>query len=210
MDPYDADGSQIPDLNSEQDWEERLEEEEEVGNVLFSVAAGLGAPAELGLGSQRSVGTADPRVPVAEADGAGHLLSRRLGSYKAPRPVGAGRGDGVVGAGRGDGVQGAGRGVGAGRGEGADRGGAGRGRLGRGASGGSAGRGGGGMALHNFIRDSKIEDQDFAMCDQDENYIPDVEGSYQESGGNSQLGDEDVDMNAFRDNLADALFAMSG
>ncbi|KAL6651192.1 hypothetical protein ACP70R_010117 [Stipagrostis hirtigluma subsp. patula] len=84
MDPYDADESQIPDLNGEQGWDERLEEEE-IRDVLFFVAAGLGAPAELGIETQRSVATEEPRVPVAEADGAGHLLSRRLGSYKVPR-----------------------------------------------------------------------------------------------------------------------------
>jgi len=28
------------------------------------------------------------------------------------------------------------------------------------------------MAVHNFIRESKISDTDFDLCDQDENYVP--------------------------------------
>lgn len=65
------------------------------------------------------------------------------------------------------------------------------------------------MALHNFIRESAMADADFDMCDRDENYMPiSTACSSQQSGANSQLADEDEDMNVFRDNLANALFAM--
>ena len=65
------------------------------------------------------------------------------------------------------------------------------------------------MALHNFIRESAMRDADFDMCDKDENYmaIP-MESSYRPGGGNSGLGDDDNDMNVFRNSLANALFAM--
>lgn len=59
------------------------------------------------------------------------------------------------------------------------------------------------MALHNFIRDSKLSDEEFDRCDNDENYMP-----MPSSRGNaSQLGDEEGDANIFRDNITDALFA---
>lgn len=46
------------------------------------------------------------------------------------------------------------------------------------------------------------------MCDHDESYIPiHAESSAQQSRANSNLGEEDQDMNVFRDNLANALFA---
>src|SRR6266498_1933685 len=64
------------------------------------------------------------------------------------------------------------------------------------------------MALHNFIRESAMADHDFDMCDCDEEYMPIPASSpSQPSGANSHLGDEDQDMNVFRDNLATALFA---
>lgn len=65
------------------------------------------------------------------------------------------------------------------------------------------------MALHNFIRESAMSDADFDMCDHDENYmaIPMASSSHP-GGGTSGLGDDDNDMNAFRDSLANALFAM--
>ncbi|KAL6616249.1 hypothetical protein ACP70R_038519 [Stipagrostis hirtigluma subsp. patula] len=137
MEP-NADESQLPDLNGES-WEEWLEEEEQIGEAMFAVAADLGVPVEVDLGTQASTAAVDLRAPVVEADGAGHLLSRRLGSYKVPRPLGAGRGEvlaggSVAGAGRGDSVDGPGRG------------GAGRGCLGRATAGGSTGRGGAAMA----------------------------------------------------------------
>lgn len=64
------------------------------------------------------------------------------------------------------------------------------------------------MALHNFIRESAIRDADFDMCDQDEHYVPMASSSSsQPSGANNHLGDEDGDMNTFREQLANALFA---
>ncbi|XP_062213776.1 uncharacterized protein LOC133914769 [Phragmites australis] len=61
------------------------------------------------------------------------------------------------------------------------------------------------MTLHNFIRDSAMSDADFDMCDQDENYMPIPS---QGSGENSELGDEEGDMNVLRDSIANALYAM--
>jgi hypothetical protein len=50
-------------------------------------------------------------------------------------------------------------------------------------------------------------DQDFDTCAQDEYYMPmPPSSSSRQSGANSQLGDEDVDMNAFRDSISNALF----
>lgn len=62
------------------------------------------------------------------------------------------------------------------------------------------------MALHNFIRESALGDEDFDMCDQDENYQP-MPFSSQARVVSNHLGDEDGNMNTFRDHLADALFA---
>jgi hypothetical protein len=59
------------------------------------------------------------------------------------------------------------------------------------------------MALHNFIRDSSLADKEFDRCDEDEDYMP--MSSSQPS--TSQFGDEEGDMNAFRDNIANAIFA---
>ncbi|EEE58803.1 hypothetical protein OsJ_10354 [Oryza sativa Japonica Group] len=59
------------------------------------------------------------------------------------------------------------------------------------------------MALHNFIRDSKLSDEEFDLCDNDENYMP----MPSSQGNASHMGDEDGDANAFRDSIADALFA---
>jgi hypothetical protein len=58
-------------------------------------------------------------------------------------------------------------------------------------------------ALHNFIRESSLTDVDFDMCDRDENYMPFPMSKRR----HSELGDEDEDMNVFRDNIANALVA---
>lgn len=64
------------------------------------------------------------------------------------------------------------------------------------------------MALHNFIRESAIADADFDRCDRDENYMPMTEEpSSEPRGGNRHGGGEDHNMNTFRDNIANALFA---
>ncbi|WVZ71421.1 hypothetical protein U9M48_020011 [Paspalum notatum var. saurae] len=63
------------------------------------------------------------------------------------------------------------------------------------------------MAVHNFIRESALSDEDFERCDLDENYMP-----MPTSCSRTQLvdeevrGEEDQDMNAFRVNIANALF----
>lgn len=62
------------------------------------------------------------------------------------------------------------------------------------------------MALHNFIRESAIADADFDKFDSDDNYLRLSESSV--GGSNNNLEDEDRDMNAFRDSIADGLSAM--
>jgi hypothetical protein len=67
------------------------------------------------------------------------------------------------------------------------------------------------MAIHNFIRDSKLDDKDFDLCDADKNYAPldDEYDSEDELESNTE-GEEpltgDADMDAFRDQIAYALF----
>ena len=62
------------------------------------------------------------------------------------------------------------------------------------------------MALHNFIRESALQDVDFDMCDEDEDYVPDV--GEPSSSHSTTPGMEEGDMNAFRDSIADALMDM--
>lgn len=59
------------------------------------------------------------------------------------------------------------------------------------------------LALHNFIRDSKLADCEFDMCDQDESYVPLPEQSPQSNDPTSSL-DSQV-MNQFRDTVANGL-----
>ena len=66
------------------------------------------------------------------------------------------------------------------------------------------------MALHNFIRHSGMMNDLFDLCDQDENYNPNEERtSSQATGGNTHYGDEDENMNQFRDWIANDLFTRS-
>ena len=66
------------------------------------------------------------------------------------------------------------------------------------------------MAMHNFIRDSFLRDVDFDLVDHDENYVPFAEGSSSDGNvSNVRHGDEDVNMNEFRDWIADGLFSRS-
>ena len=62
------------------------------------------------------------------------------------------------------------------------------------------------MALHNFIRDSALTDHCFQRCDEDEEYVPSV--SEASSSQTSSQGQEEYDMNGFRDIIANALMAM--
>jgi hypothetical protein len=57
------------------------------------------------------------------------------------------------------------------------------------------------MALHNFIRDSKMIDKLFDKCDEDEEYVC-IPSCCQASG----LGDEEGAMNNFGHQFANALF----
>jgi hypothetical protein len=66
------------------------------------------------------------------------------------------------------------------------------------------------MAINNFIRQSAIADRDFEMCDRDEYYVPMAEPSNsQQRASNTKVGDEDNDMNAFRDEIANGLYNRS-
>ena len=52
------------------------------------------------------------------------------------------------------------------------------------------------MALHNFIRQSGFMVDLFDLCEQDENYNPNEQGtSSQATGGNTRYKDEDENMN---------------
>ena len=74
------------------------------------------------------------------------------------------------------------------------------------------------MALHNFIRESRIADWEFDACDEDESYNPmpsscDADENYNPMPSSSASAwpedeplVEDINMNAFRDELAHALF----
>lgn len=61
------------------------------------------------------------------------------------------------------------------------------------------------MVLHNFIRESRIADREFDMCDADANYFP-MPHSSQDNWPEDEPLAEDTNMNAFRDELANALF----
>ena len=58
------------------------------------------------------------------------------------------------------------------------------------------------MALHNFIRDSAMANEEFDKCDEDKDYMP---LPYSQSTA-SRLGVEEGSMNTFRDALAYALY----
>jgi hypothetical protein len=61
------------------------------------------------------------------------------------------------------------------------------------------------VALHNFIRDSRIGDRDFQRCDADANYDP-MPNHGDPSWRNDEPLVEDANMNVFHDELASALF----
>jgi len=62
------------------------------------------------------------------------------------------------------------------------------------------------MALHNFIRDSRIADREFEMCDADANYFPMPPSSSEDNWPEDEPLIEDNNMNAFREELAHALY----
>ena len=62
------------------------------------------------------------------------------------------------------------------------------------------------LALHNFIRDSKLRDKEFDRCDADEDYMPRcVRRRTQTQGDTSDEVENDENMNIIRDRIADAL-----
>jgi hypothetical protein len=66
------------------------------------------------------------------------------------------------------------------------------------------------MALHNFIRDIPLRDEDFDKCYEDENYMPqdedDNEGQEVAQPIEDDIPEEnEVSMNTIRDNIANAL-----
>jgi hypothetical protein len=62
------------------------------------------------------------------------------------------------------------------------------------------------MVLHNFIRDSALDDELFAQCDANKDFLPDVdEATTTQPHVN---GEEESDMNNLRDSIADGLMAM--
>ncbi|WVZ82648.1 hypothetical protein U9M48_029892 [Paspalum notatum var. saurae] len=62
------------------------------------------------------------------------------------------------------------------------------------------------IALHNFIRESKLMDVDFARCDRDEHYVLIEASLSQPRRRDTRRLKEDRNMNAFRDQLANALY----
>ena len=61
------------------------------------------------------------------------------------------------------------------------------------------------MALHNFIRESKISDIDFDKCDHDENNVPLAVPRSKGIGTNES---DSAVMNQFRDWVADGLWSL--
>jgi hypothetical protein len=62
------------------------------------------------------------------------------------------------------------------------------------------------MTLHNFIRDSALDDKLFAQCDVNEDFILGVDEA---TTFQPHVNDEDVsDMNVLRDSIADSLMVM--
>jgi hypothetical protein len=55
------------------------------------------------------------------------------------------------------------------------------------------------IALHNFIKDSKMADELFDKCDEDEEYMP-IPLCHRDS----RLGDEEGAMNYFQDQIVNA------
>ena len=62
------------------------------------------------------------------------------------------------------------------------------------------------ISLHNYIRDSKLRDEEFDKCDEDEDYIPGVQpGSVPLQEDTVSAIFDTVDMNAYRDTIANSL-----
>ena len=61
------------------------------------------------------------------------------------------------------------------------------------------------MALHNFIRESRIADKEFDACDADPNYSP-LENDNDPSWPSDEPIVDNISMNTYRDEMAHALF----
>jgi len=59
------------------------------------------------------------------------------------------------------------------------------------------------MALHNFIRDSKLHDEEFDRCDADEDYLLEETSELQEDAYPD--GENEDTMNTIRSRIANAL-----
>jgi hypothetical protein len=64
------------------------------------------------------------------------------------------------------------------------------------------------MAIHNFIRESALEDSDFDFCDRHENVVP-MSTMLRTGTQNTNAVDEDINMNTFHDEIANGLFNRS-
>jgi hypothetical protein len=62
------------------------------------------------------------------------------------------------------------------------------------------------MGLYNFIRDSALDDELFAQCDVNEDFLPDVDEAI--TSQPHVNGEEESDMNALRVSIVDGLIAM--
>ena len=64
------------------------------------------------------------------------------------------------------------------------------------------------LALHNFIRDSKLCDKEFDKCDANEDYLPRAaRGPAQTQPDDVLEGEHEDTMNNIRNRIADALVA---
>lgn len=64
------------------------------------------------------------------------------------------------------------------------------------------------MSLHNYIRETKLPDEEFDKCDEDENYVPDEDLEEPRLQGDSVPARLDiVDMNRVRDRIANSLMS---
>lgn len=64
------------------------------------------------------------------------------------------------------------------------------------------------MSLHNYIRETKLPDEEFDKCDEDEDYIPG--GEEQLQGDNIPVRRDAGYMNSIRDTIADSLWSSMG
>jgi hypothetical protein len=62
------------------------------------------------------------------------------------------------------------------------------------------------IALHNFICDSKLRDQEFDKCDEDEDYLPGAaRAAAQTQGDDEPEVENEESINDIRSRIADAL-----